>query len=189
MRPQGKPFTVQRKKSRKPRASGQTGFGLLENKPTTAETLAASGTLAAAERVFRPMVSPPDPLHPENWGLPRATLASDGLGSSRAVEQALAANRILPDLSRQDHFQETRKDETSMAAKPRRSKIRRNQRRETDAQRGQRSATRRPAMLEDSAVEAVVEKRLADLPIEPRPPKGGAGSATEPGSEGPGRSR
>ena len=122
MRPQGKPFTVQKKKSRKPRASGKTRFGLMGVQPAATETLAGSGNLAAAERVFRPMGVPPEAARPEysvqNSGFAGATPSSDELVSRRSVEQTSAANRILPDLSRREPLQGARKDETSMAAKP-----------------------------------------------------------------------
>jgi hypothetical protein len=192
MRPQGKPFTVQKKKSRKPRASGETRFGLMGVQPAVAETLSGSGNLAAAERIFRPMGVPADPPRPEysvqNSGFPGAAPSSAELASRRAVEQA-AANRILPDLSRHEPLQGARKDETSMAAKPTRSRVRRKQRREPEAQRGSRGRPRRPAAVETSAVEPVVEENLAEQPIETRMPARApaTGGSAKAGSEPPGR--
>src|SRR5436190_22501498 len=103
MRPQGKPFTVQKKKSRKPRASGETRFGLMGVQPAVAESLAGSGNLAAAERVFRSIGVPPDPPRPEysvqNAGLPGAVPSATGLALRGGVDQTSAANRVLPDLT------------------------------------------------------------------------------------------
>ena len=193
MRPQGKPFTVHKKKSRKPRASGQTRFGLMGVQPPVTETLAGSGNLAAAERVFRPMGVPPDPPHPDysvqNSGFPGAAPSASELAARRIVDQASAANRILPDLSRREPSPGAGKDETSMAAKPTRSRIRRKQRREPEAQRGSRGRPRRPAADEGSAVEPAVEERRTEPPTEARMPIGAAaqGSANEAVGEGQGR--
>src|SRR5258705_7135926 len=124
MRAQGKPFTVKKKKSRKPRAAGESRFGLMGVQPRTSETPTESGNLARAERIFRAMGAAPDPLPLQNGGLPATAPASVEPGTNRALEQTPGANRILPDLSRHEPLQGERKDETSMASKPTRSRIR-----------------------------------------------------------------
>jgi hypothetical protein len=136
---------------------------------------------------------PPEAARPEysvqNSGFAGAAPSSDELVSRRSVEQTSAANRILPDLSRREPLQGARKDETSMAAKPTRSRIRRKQRREPEAQRSSRGRTRRPAAVDGSAVEPAVEDRRTEQPIETRMPMGtpDRGAASEAASDGPAR--
>jgi hypothetical protein len=197
MRPQGKPFTVQKKKSRRPRASGQPLFDIVGQKAATSEALPVSETIAAAERAFRQVggssASPRAAADPvQSWGLAGAAPMAAEASADRTAAQALTPNRILPDLSRPDPLQGARKDETAMAAKPTRSRIRRKQRREPDAQRGSRTRTRRPPTLDDAGVEpVVVPERLAAKPVERWTQVGAPdpGASTALGKERSGRSR
>jgi len=186
MRPQAKRFTVEKKKTRRPRAHAQADLGLVGVMPKTSEPAIRSASQAAGDRLFRGMADPSDPRRSEYsvqvGTLLADTLASDQLGSNGAVEPPLEANRILPDLSWRDHLQGAGKDETSMVSKPRLLRRRKKQWREPQAKRGA-SGTRRPARPEALPIHPAAEKGLDEISIETPMSSGVADSATEPGGQ------
>jgi hypothetical protein len=182
MRSQTKPFTVEKKKSRKARTEDQTDLGLFSVEPKTSEAVMRSPSFAAADRAFGRMVDPSDSRRSVE-----DPATSNELGSSGAVERTAAANRILPDLSWRDHSQAGKDDEASMALKPRALRRPKKQRRSPGTLRGPRTGTRRTVRPEASAIDSATKHKVDEIALlePPMPLAGlGAGSVDKPGNEG-----
>ena len=144
------------------------------------ETLAGSGNLAAAERVFRPMGVPPDPPRPDysvqNSGLPgarRRRLNSPRVEVSNRRRRLTGSCRISAGTSPCREHGRTRHP---WLPSPLDQEYAGSRRREPEAQRSSRGRTRRPAAVEGSAVEPAVEERRTEQPTEMRMPTGAAAS-------------
>jgi hypothetical protein len=115
MRPQNRPFTVETRKSRKAGPQRGLDLGWAGVEPTTVTDLPRSPSLAAADRLFRDMTDPADPRR-----LGKSVQAEALLVTPHApVGLGVAANRILPDLTRRNDLRAAGDDETPMASRTR----------------------------------------------------------------------
>jgi hypothetical protein len=183
MRPQAKPFTVEKKKTKKLWTRVQAFLGL-DDKSKTPEPVGRSVSLAAADRVFggRGDPSSGSPAYSAQDGaLLTPTGTPEELGPTGPVEPTRPANRILPDLSAHDRMNGEKDEKVTMASKPRRSRIREKDRTELKTERRLRRGTRRET-VEPSAVE-LAAKELVDELDEIAAPSPNASPGEEPSGQ------